>query len=272
MLHFFRMKNQPIGIFDSGVGGLSILLEAQKKLPNESFIYLADEAYLPYGEKTPSQLVTRVKKIIDFLQQQRCKAVIIACNTATVYTLATMREIFTLPIIGTVPPIKTLAKVTRTQCAAVLATPATISSPYLETLINQFASNLTITKISGQGLEKLVENGDLDGPAVKAMLSPLLDECLQKNVDTIALGCTHYPFLTPTMQTLCHHQIAFIDSGEAIARRLADIIQNQTSHQAQSTRFYTTGDTGSFKAIAEKLTQQSIVVSSTSLDQTPSRE
>ena len=129
------MNNNPIGVFDSGVGGLSILLEIQKELPCETSIFVADQAYVPYGRKSKEELTERVGKIMDFFVKNEVKAVVVACNTATVYTIDEMRKRYRMPIIGTVPVIKVIARMTRSGKTAVFSTPATAKSPYLAKLI-----------------------------------------------------------------------------------------------------------------------------------------
>src|SRR3989344_5654807 len=146
------MDNRPIGIFDSGVGGLSILLEIQKLLPHETFIFVADQSFVPYGKKTKEELIDRVSRIIEFLREKNVKAVVAACNTATVYTIEEMRQKFEMPIIGTVPVVKTLANISKTRKAAVFSTPATAKSPYLEDLIEKFAPDMEILRVGGSRL------------------------------------------------------------------------------------------------------------------------
>src|SRR2546421_10421845 len=154
------MNNQPIGIFDSGVGGLSILQEIKQLLPQESFIFVADQANVPYGGKSAMELRQFVGNIVAFLKSKNVKVIVAACNTATVYTIDYIREIAEVPVVGTVPVIKPLADITKTKKVAVLATPATSNSQYLKDLIAQYAADLTINNIGGTGLEELVETGD----------------------------------------------------------------------------------------------------------------
>lgn len=249
------MDNRPIGIFDSGVGGLSVLLEAQKLLPKEAFVYLADQAYVPYGGKSKEELVSRVTKIIGFFEECNVKAVVAACNTATVYTIDEMRKKFDIPIIGTVPVVKTLADITKTKKTAVFSTPATAKSEYLSDLIEKFADGVMVYKIGGTGLEELVEEGKLEDPKTNKILQESLVPLLKKNVDAIALGCTHYPFLRKKIQEIAGLKVSVVDSGGAVARRLKFVLkQNNIFGSIRSEDFYfTTGEAEKFKKVAEKL-------------------
>jgi glutamate racemase len=196
------MDNRPIGIFDSGVGGLSILSEIQRILPNESFIFVADQAYVPYGKKTKVQLVERAGRIIEFFQKNDVKAVVVACNTATVYTIDEMRKKFSLPIIGTVPVIKTIAKISKSKKTAVFSTPATAESKYLSSLIKKFAKGVVVYKVGETGLEELIEDGRLHDKKIEKILYKSLIPLVKDGVDVIALGCTHYPFLREKIQKI----------------------------------------------------------------------
>lgn len=254
------MDNRPIGIFDSGVGGLSILLEIQKQLPNETAVFVADQAFVPYGEKTKEELVDRVSRIMEFLLSKDVKAVVMACNTATVYTVSEMREKFKLPIIGTVPVVKTLGEISTTGKAAVFSTPATAKSDYLTGLIQKFAPNMEIFKVGGSGLEQLVETGDLDSPEVEAVLQAELPPLVAKGVDAIALGCTHYPFLRKRIQEIVGNQVKIVDSGAAVGRRLNFVLEHENllAGQKSEDEFFTTGHAGRFKKVAETLMDRSL--------------
>lgn len=249
------MNNQPIGVFDSGIGGLSVLLEIKKILPNESFIFVADQAYVPYGKKTKVELLDRVTKIINFFETQNVKAVVAACNTATVYTIEEMREKFSLPIIGTVPVVKTLSLISKTRTAAVFSTPATAKSEYLTELITKFAPDMKIVKVGGSNLEELVEDGAVDSEQVTDVLQSVLPPLVEQGVDAIALGCTHYPFLRSEIQEIVGDGVQIVDSGGAVARRLAQVLTNNgiLADQHSTDKYYTTGDIDRFKRVAEKL-------------------
>jgi glutamate racemase len=232
------MNTQPIGVFDSGVGGLSILLEIQKLLPNETSIFVADQAYVPYGRKSKEELIERVGKIMDFFVKNEVKAVVVACNTATVYTIDEMRKKYNIPIIGTVPVIKVIARMTRTGKTAVFSTPATAKSPYLAKLIEEFAPNIVVEKVGGSNLEELIENGNINDPAILERLKFHLLPLVKDGVDAIALGCTHYPFLKEKIKRVVGSKVKIVDSGGAVARRLAFVLEHEkNSFSAKRTGF-----------------------------------
>ena len=160
------MDKRPIGLFDSGVGGLSVLREIADLLPLENFVYVADQKHVPYGGKSQTELEKLTEQISRFLIGKQVKMIVIACNTATVYALNHLRQKFTLPIVGVVPVVKTLAEKTKTGKTAVLATPATSKSSYLQALIQKFAPEKTVYCIGGTGLEEVVESGEVDSPQV----------------------------------------------------------------------------------------------------------
>lgn len=249
------MSNNPIGVFDSGVGGLSVLLEIQKLLPLETSLFVADQAYVPYGGKTKDELIDRVYRIVNFFKEQQVKAVVVACNTATVYTINEMREKFEFPVIGTVPVVKTLANITKTGKTAVFSTPATAVSPYLEDLIHKFASNIEVITVGGSNLEELVEEGNLDSPEINEVLKKELVPLIAKGVDAIALGCTHYPFLTEKVKAIVGESVAVVDSGGAVARRLKEILTHNDllSTKKEQDSYFTTGNLERFQRVAQEL-------------------
>jgi len=248
------MQN-PIGIFDSGVGGLSVLQELQKLLPLENFIYVADQAFIPYGLKSKDKLIDRVSRILQFFKEKKVKAVVSACNTATVYTIAEMRTKFEFPIIGTVPVVKTIANITKTGKTAVFSTPATAKSPYLEELIQKFAPNILVERIGGSNLEELVEEGDLENSEIDEILRIHLEPLIKEGVDAIALGCTHYPFLRSKIEKIVGKNVSVVDSGGAVARRLKEVLENEgiLSLQKGEDWYYTTGSKEKFEKVSGKL-------------------
>ena len=252
------MQNNPIGIFDSGVGGLSVLLEIQRLLPLETSFFVADQAYVPYGEKTKEQLIDRVTKIMSFFVEKNVKAVVVACNTATVYTIGEMRQKFNLPIIGTVPVIKTIVNLTKSGKTAVLSTPATAKSPYLQELIDKFANGVEVIKVGGSNLEELVEEGELDSPEIEAVLMRELPPLMERGVDSIALGCTHYPFLKDKIEKIVGENVSVVDSGGAVARRLGEILalENLLSDKKEGDLYFTTGEVLKFERVGRELLRE----------------
>lgn len=249
------MDNRPIGIFDSGVGGLSILREIKKLLPEENFVFVADQAHVPYGGKTEKQLQALTSKICSFLLQNNVKAIVIACNTATVYAISHLRSKFDVPIIGTVPVVKTIANFSKTKKAAVFSTPATSKSKYLNDLIKKFSNGTKIYKIEGAGLEELVEDADIKSKKVGEVLEKNLRPLIEKGIDAIALGCTHYPFVRQRIREIVGKDVLIVDSGAPVARRVREILTNNgilASKKGQDF-YYTTDDPVHFKKVAETL-------------------
>lgn len=255
------MNKNSIGVFDSGVGGLSVLQEIKKLLPSETTIFVADQAYVPYGRKSKEQLLIRVRKIMQFFRDKEVKAVVAACNTATVYTIDEMRSEFKFPIIGTVPVVKTITNLTRTGKTAVFSTPATAKSQYLKVLIKRFAKGVDVECIGGSNLEELVEEGKIDDPKTLEVLKKHLVPLVEKGVDAIALGCTHYPFLRQEIERVVGPKVKVVDSGGAVARRLKEILVNEDllSDKKGIDTYFTTGDEAKFQKVASKLLGKEIL-------------
>jgi glutamate racemase len=247
--------NRPIGIFDSGVGGLSILREVKKHLPNESFVYLADQANNPYGGRSEKEIQKLSSNVITFLLARNVKLIIIACNTATVSSISYLREKFDIPLIGVVPVIKTIAQSTKSGKVAVFSTPATAKSKYLADLIEKFGGSAKVYKVGSSGLEHLIEEGIVDGPKIDEALKSALKSINTEGIDCIALGCTHYPFVVKEIIKVVGPRIKIFDSGDAIGRRTREVLDNehlQADGQGEDF-YYTTGDPKRFKMVAEKL-------------------
>lgn len=254
------MSSSPIGIFDSGVGGLSILLELQKLLPHETFIFLADQAFVPYGGKSKEELVERTRKIMDFFMIQNVKLVVMACNTATVYTIDEMRKKYEVPIVGTVPVVRTIARLTKSKKAVVFSTPGTAKSEYLEHLIDKFGNGTEIKRVGGSNLEELVEEGNLDRPEITNVLKDILTPLVKSGVDAIALGCTHYPFLSDKIEEIVGPNVVVVDSGGAVARHTKQVLENNKalSKSKSQDKYFTTGNPAKFRSVAEELTGSEI--------------
>ena len=213
-----------IGVFDSGSGGLSVLKEILKILPREKYIFFADNAFCPYGEKTPSFIQDRARFITDYLLDKGADIIVVACNTATAAAISTLRNEYPIKFISMEPAVKPAALSSKTGVIGVLATAGTLKgSKYLNTK-GLYQDNVKIAERVGQGFVELVERGALDGPeaeeTVKASLRPLLDE----GADRIVLGCTHYPFLRNVIQRLAGPEVQVIDPAPAVARHLQDVM------------------------------------------------
>ncbi len=210
----------PLGVFDSGLGGISVLREIRQVLPRESILYYADNAWCPYGLRPPDEIRERSRLITGHLISQGAKAVVVACNTASAMAITDLRAAFpTTPIIGLEPAVKPAVARTRSGRVGVLATPRTVSGERLRWLIETHAEGVTVHTVAAPGLVELVEAGNLQGPDVRTALQPLLDPMLEANVDVIVLGCTHYPFLRRAITDYVGPGVSIIDSGAAIANR-----------------------------------------------------
>ncbi|MGO4305375.1 glutamate racemase [Cupriavidus sp. RAF12] len=215
------MNPAPIGVFDSGLGGLSVLREIRALLPHESLLYLADSRYAPYGEKPERFVEARTLQVCEWLAAQGCKALVIACNTATMHAVQTLRDRLTLPIIGVEPGLKPAAAASRSKVVGVLATANTLKSAKFNRLLMSLQDESRFVCEAGLGLVPLIEQGDVSGPAVRDKLDAFLTPMLEAGADTLVLGCTHYPFLAETIRAMVGDQLALVDTGSAIARQLA---------------------------------------------------
>ncbi|MEH6565610.1 MAG: glutamate racemase [Halopseudomonas sp.] len=235
----------PIGVFDSGVGGLSVLREIQQLLPAESLLYVADSGHVPYGEKPPEFIRERSRRIAAFLVEQGAKALVVACNTATAAAINDLRAEFNLPIIGMEPAVKPAALATRNGVVGVLATTGTLQSAKFAALLDRFARSVEVITQPCPGLVECVEHGELCGPAVEALLKRYTAPLVAAGCDTLILGCTHYPFLRPALVPLLPTQVQLVDTGAAVARQLlAQLTACALRHEgdAAPTRFWTSGE------------------------------
>ncbi|MBP9711445.1 MAG: glutamate racemase [Candidatus Pacebacteria bacterium] len=221
------MDARPIGVFDSGIGGLTVLKELQKAMPNENFIYLADQAHLPYGNKSKKELIGITSTIMNYFLTKDVKLVVIACNTATANTIDALRKKYSLPIVGTIPAVKPAAENTKTGTIAVLSTPATAKSSALKKLIRQYCRGIKVLNIPCPDLVAQIEKGDLDSTKTKKLLEKYLKPVIDSNADHVVLGCTHYPLLKKQMQKILGRKVKIIDSGTAIAKRTKHILQRE---------------------------------------------
>lgn len=208
--------NSPIGIFDSGLGGLSICKEIIQLLPNESTIYLADSKNAPYGEKTKEDIINFSIKNTELLLSLGCKIIVVACNTATTNAISVLREKFNVPFIGIEPAIKPAALTTQTGKVGVLATKGTLSSDLFLSTSSQF-TDVEIIETQGKDLVRLIEAGKLN--ETKPLLKKYLLPMIEKGADNIVLGCSHYPFLIPLIKEIIPKNVNVIDSGEAVAKQ-----------------------------------------------------
>lgn len=236
------MNDAPIGILDSGFGGLSVYKSIIKLLPNESTIYIGDHAYLPYGEKTKKQIRERTKKLITFLLSKGSKIIVVACNTSTIAGIDQYRRWFPdTPIIGVVPVVKTAAEVSKMKSFAVLSTAFTAKSTYQRQLIKKFALGSRVYNLGCTNLVSFVEHGIVHGKKIDGELKTLLNPIL-KNIDVVVLGCTHYPFLHDAIRDIVGSSIRILDSGGAVARHVMRIMNNNgiTTNSTKGNHFFYT--------------------------------
>jgi glutamate racemase len=255
----------PIGVFDSGVGGLSVLREIRRQLPAENLIYVADSGNAPYGDKSQEFIEKRSLAITRFLLDQGAKAIVVACNTATGAAVASLRSRFTLPIVAMEPAIKPAAAQTRTGVVGVLATRRTLASHNFVKLFERYGTEAEILPQACPGLVEQVEAGDLAGVKTRDLLERYLLPLLAKGADTLVLGCTHYPFLRALIREIAGPNIAVIDSSEAVARQLRHRLDvhrllADTGREGQE-RFWSSGDPALAGPIMEQLWRPGMKVS-----------
>ncbi|CAM4347479.1 glutamate racemase [Flavobacterium terrigena] len=219
------MSNKnPIGLFDSGVGGTSIWKEVHALLPNESTIYLADSKNAPYGQKTPEEIIELSKKNTEFLLDNNCKLIIVACNTATTNAIKVLRASYDVPFIGIEPAIKPAALHSKTQKIGILATQGTLNSELFHQNVALY-SDVKIVEQIGFDLVKLIENGEMHSEKMSQLLEEYLLPMVAQDIDYLVLGCTHYPYLIPQIKKIIPNHIKIIDSGEAVAKQTKHILE-----------------------------------------------
>lgn len=252
-------NNQPIGMFDSGVGGLSVLAELHALRPTETILYYADNAYCPYGVRPPEEIRDRTVAIARLLVAQGVKAIVVACNTASAVAIEHVRsQVPGVPFIGLEPAVKPGVAMTKSRNIGVLATPRTVTGERLRWLIETHGGEVTVHSVAAAGLVELVEAGILTGPDVDTALGPFLDPMIAAGVDVVVLGCTHYPFLRSAIQAYVGPNVAVIDSGTAIARRTQSVLDVagllSSSFEPGTWSMQTSGDIAEVGPVAELLT------------------
>jgi len=256
--------SRPVGVFDSGVGGLSVLREIKRLLPSEDLIYFADSAYVPYGSRSAAWIRERSEAIVKFLVGEGAKAVVVACNTASVAALSHLRERFALPIVGMVPAVKPAVAATRSKRVGVLATETTINGDSFAELLRRFADGVAVQTVVGAGLVPLVETGDVSSPRAESMVRGYIEPLVEQGADVIVLGCTHYPFLRPLIEGIAGPEVTVLDPAEAVARQTRRVLAQADLLNAKSERgrevFYTSGDERAFRRVASHLLGREVAV------------
>jgi len=248
----------PIGIFDSGVGGISVLKEIRRQMPGENILYYADSAHCPYGTQPPENIRRRTTKIIRFLINNGAKIIVAACNTASIAGLDYLRQEFQIPIVGMEPAIKPAAKITINGKVGVLATGVTINGERFNSLLTRFACDIKVINVPCPGLVEQVEMGMLDSPETAAMLHKYLNPLIKNEVDTVVLGCTHYPFLRPLVESIMGPGVKVIDTGCAVAKRVHQVLQegdllSDNAPEDVAEIFYTSGSASHVSQVIKNL-------------------
>lgn len=240
------MSNQPIGIFDSGVGGTSIWKEIHSLLPYEHTIYLADSKNAPYGPKGKEKIIELSVKNTELLMQKGCKLIVVACNTATTNAVDYLRKHYKIPFIGIEPAIKPAALKSKTKSVGILATKGTLSSALFNKTSDLFARGINIIEQDGDGIVQLIENGKLNSVEMNGLLELYLKPMKDANIDYLVLGCTHYPYIIPQLIELLPAHVRIIDSGEAVAKQTKAVLEKNemlnTTVLNTNSEFYTNGN------------------------------
>jgi len=263
---------RPIGVFDSGVGGLSVLRAIRTRLPGEHLIYVADSAHVPYGEKPAACVEARAHAIAEFLLACGAKALVVACNTATGAAIASLRARFSVPIVGTEPAVKPAAARTRSGVVGVLATSGTLASGKFAALLERFGCDVAVHVQPCPGWVERVEAGDLASAATRALIARDIAPLLAQGADTLVLGCTHFPFLAPLIAEIAGPDVAILDPSDAIAleveRRLAAARLRAPGGRAAES-FWTSGEPTHVGAVAGRLLGRAVTFAR--LPETPER-
>lgn len=246
-----------IGMFDSGLGGLTVMRALQQRLPHEQIVYFGDTARVPYGQKSPETIRRYSLENATFLMDQQIKVLVVACNTASAWALESLQQRFHLPVVGVITPSAAKAAVaTSNGRIAVMATKSTIDSGVYQKELKHHRLTVHVTPIVGPMLVPLVEEGLLDHPATDLFLREYLAPAIEAKVDTILLGCTHYPLLSEAIQRIVGPHVQLIDSTEACAEAVANVLQQHrlqsTSLKAQTPLFYASDDPAKFALLGER--------------------
>lgn len=260
---------RPIGVFDSGVGGISVLKHIHTLLPHEDLLYVADSKYAPYGGRTPAEITARCFEIADFLIAQNAKALVVACNTATAAAIDAMRAkydlpSFNVPIIGMEPAVKPAAAATKNGIIGVLATVGTLKSAQFAALLETYGRNVEVVTQACVGLVECVERGELENQSTLQLIQQYCKPLIDEGADTIVLGCTHYPFVRPLIEQAVGTEVALIDTGAAVAKYLQKRLQEldllDVAKEQSKVTFYTNSEAENAKQVISQLWGQSAEV------------
>lgn len=258
------MSDAPIGVFDSGVGGLSVLREIRMALPNEQLIYVADSAHAPYGDRSSEFILQRAEAIVAFFISQGVKAIVVACNTATAVAIKALRARHSLIIVAMEPAVKPAAAITKSGVIGIMATSRTLASDSFLRLTEQHGQGARILLQACPGLVEQVEKGELNGVQTETLITRYVATLREQGADTLVLGCTHYPFLSPVIQKIAGETMAVIDPSAAIARELqrrltASGLQS-IRNESGRTQFWTSGVPTQVQPVLEQLWGEDVEV------------
>lgn len=251
------MQN-PVGVFDSGIGGVSVLTAIRAELPAVDLIYAGDNFHLPYGEKTMEEILNFSRGVVEFLKSKGCSVIVIACNTASAAALKKLREEFPeIVFIGMEPAVKPAAEQTQTGVVGVMATTATFQGELFSSVVERFASGVKVIQQPCPGLVQQIEAGELDSPETMKMLRGWLEPMKVQNIDRIVLGCTHYPFVKSAIHSILGDGVTIIDPAPAIAKQVRRVLESRgqiTDNGSGSLSWYTSGNAGQFAHTLQQLT------------------
>ena len=263
---FFMMKSeiQPIGIFDSGIGGVSVWKELITALPNEHVIYYADSANCPYGPKKKDNIIKLASNVVDFLIEKKCKIIIVACNTATAAAIEFLRSKYPLPFIGMEPAVKPAALDSKTKSIAILATEGTFNGRLYNDTSRKYAKDVVLNVMVGEKLVEIVENGLINNLASKKYLADVLTPLIGKNIDRLVLGCTHYPFLMDSLKEILPENIKIIDPAPAVVKQAKKILGQFNLLNEEKIKpyyqFYSTGNTTVLENLLREVTNKNYTI------------
>ena len=246
------MHNNPIGIFDSGVGGITILNSIKEIMPNEDIIYFSDNLNSPYGQKSEEEIKNLSKKNSNWLLDRGCKIIVVACNTATTNSISFLRANLNASFVGVEPAIKPAATNTKTGSIGVLATKGTLSSRLFNMTSNDYCSEINIIETVGEGLVDLIENGIIEGNKLELLLYKFLKPMLNANIDHLVLGCTHYPLIIESIKKIIPNNIKILDSGTAVAKQTKSILSQHNllnNKKGSNSKFYCNSTNTTLKKI-----------------------
>ena len=251
----------PVGIFDSGVGGLSVLRAVRQLLPEEGVIYLADQAHVPYGSRSLEEVRRFSEAITRYLLWRGAKLIVVACNTASAAALQPLRQVFPgVPFVGMEPAVKPAAEGTHSGVVGVLATPATFQGALYASVVERFANGVTLLQHTCPGLVAQIEAGRLNTPKTRHILEEALLPMLEQGIDTVVLGCTHYPFVIPLIEEIVGSGVRVIDPAPAVARQVGRLLEAQGLRQAEegtgSLEILTTGNLARLEGLLPRLLGQ----------------